>query len=387
MASEWEMAMGGGVDLGMGMSTYHHHHNASSAAAIAAAPTMMSHHHHHHGAVGGGYSASAAAAHHHHYYGMPPPAMGDAMRVDELLDLSNTPGAHDFFPASAAAAGDNNNGHHHHHHHVSAMGGEPSGTTSSDHQTSMLSFADDFYIPTEEAAELEWLSKFVDDSYSDMPNYHSSAHAAMAAAAAAANNAGGSSAGGQDSCLTAAAPGRGARSKRSRATAAAAAAWHSLVPRPASNSSPSSSSCSSSDFPSSNKDAAAAARPRGSGKKSPGPAAAAAEVGMEGGVRRCTHCASEKTPQWRTGPLGPKTLCNACGVRFKSGRLMPEYRPAASPTFVLTQHSNSHRKVMELRRQKELIVIRGSHRDAASAAHAAAAGGRPELMFRDYGVC
>jgi hypothetical protein len=107
---------------------------------------------------------------------------------------------------------------------------------------------------------------------------------------------------------------------------------------------------------------------------------------MEGGVRRCTHCASEKTPQWRTGPLGPKTLCNACGVRFKSGRLMPEYRPAASPTFVLTHHSNSHRKVMELRRQKELILIRGSHRDAAAAA-AGSAGPRPELMFRDYGVC
>ncbi|KAG6504047.1 GATA transcription factor 4-like [Zingiber officinale] len=71
--------------------------------------------------------------------------------------------------------------------------------------------------------------------------------------------------------------------------------------------------------------------------------------------RSCTHCESESTPQWRTGPLGPKTLCNACGVRYKSGRLVPEYRPAASPTFVLTQHSNSHRKVMELRRQKELL--------------------------------
>ncbi|KAL2319966.1 hypothetical protein Fmac_028935 [Flemingia macrophylla] len=78
-------------------------------------------------------------------------------------------------------------------------------------------------------------------------------------------------------------------------------------------------------------------------------------VAVEGGVRRCSHCASEKTPQWRSGPMGPKTLCNACGVRFKSGRLVPEYRPAASPTFVLTQHSNSHRKVMELRRQKELL--------------------------------
>ncbi|MCD9643523.1 GATA-binding factor 2 [Datura stramonium] len=48
--------------------------------------------------------------------------------------------------------------------------------------------------------------------------------------------------------------------------------------------------------------------------------------------RRCTHCASEKTPQWRTGPLGPKTLCNACGVRYKSGRLVPEYR-RGEPSF------------------------------------------------------
>ncbi|KAK4276986.1 hypothetical protein QN277_015062 [Acacia crassicarpa] len=71
--------------------------------------------------------------------------------------------------------------------------------------------------------------------------------------------------------------------------------------------------------------------------------------------RKCLHCATDKTPQWRTGPMGPKTLCNACGVRYKSGRLVPEYRPAASPTFVLTKHSNSHRKVLELRRQKEMM--------------------------------
>ncbi|KAL3840863.1 hypothetical protein ACJIZ3_025454 [Penstemon smallii] len=70
--------------------------------------------------------------------------------------------------------------------------------------------------------------------------------------------------------------------------------------------------------------------------------------------RKCLHCASEKTPQWRTGPMGPKTLCNACGVRYKSGRLVPEYRPASSPTFISAKHSNSHRKVLELRRQREV---------------------------------
>ncbi|ESQ53469.1 hypothetical protein EUTSA_v10026110mg [Eutrema salsugineum] len=68
--------------------------------------------------------------------------------------------------------------------------------------------------------------------------------------------------------------------------------------------------------------------------------------------RCCSHCGVQKTPQWRIGPLGAKTLCNACGVRFKSGRLLPEYRPACSPTFSTEFHSNSHRKVLELRLMK-----------------------------------
>ncbi|ESQ54784.1 hypothetical protein EUTSA_v10025666mg [Eutrema salsugineum] len=69
--------------------------------------------------------------------------------------------------------------------------------------------------------------------------------------------------------------------------------------------------------------------------------------------RRCSHCGVQKTPQWRAGPKGAKTLCNACGVRFKSGRLLPEYRPACSPTFSSELHSNHHRKVMEMRRKKD----------------------------------
>ncbi|XP_060189873.1 GATA transcription factor 5-like isoform X2 [Lycium barbarum] len=69
--------------------------------------------------------------------------------------------------------------------------------------------------------------------------------------------------------------------------------------------------------------------------------------------RRCTHCGVQKTPQWRAGPMGTKTLCNACGVRFKSGRLLPEYRPACSPTFSNDLHSNNHRKVLEMRQKKE----------------------------------
>ena len=41
--------------------------------------------------------------------------------------------------------------------------------------------------------------------------------------------------------------------------------------------------------------------------------------------RGCLNCGQQKTPQWRMGPEGPKTLCNACGVRFRKG--LPLDRP------------------------------------------------------------
>merc|ERR1711939_471969 len=32
--------------------------------------------------------------------------------------------------------------------------------------------------------------------------------------------------------------------------------------------------------------------------------------------RACRHCDTHFTSQWRTGPSGPSTLCNACGIRY-----------------------------------------------------------------------
>ncbi|KAF8039834.1 hypothetical protein BT93_B2142 [Corymbia citriodora subsp. variegata] len=65
--------------------------------------------------------------------------------------------------------------------------------------------------------------------------------------------------------------------------------------------------------------------------------------------RRCVHCAATESPMWRAGPMGPKTLCNACGIRYKTGRLFPEYRPVASPTYVPYLHSHFHKKVIRIR--------------------------------------
>ncbi|RVW48574.1 GATA transcription factor 20 [Vitis vinifera] len=32
-------------------------------------------------------------------------------------------------------------------------------------------------------------------------------------------------------------------------------------------------------------------------------------------TKRCAHCRSAYTPMWRRGPQGPRSLCNACGLR------------------------------------------------------------------------
>ncbi|KAF8085964.1 hypothetical protein N665_0640s0009 [Sinapis alba] len=36
-------------------------------------------------------------------------------------------------------------------------------------------------------------------------------------------------------------------------------------------------------------------------------------------MRKCTNmnCNTINTPMWRKGPLGPKSLCNACGIKFR----------------------------------------------------------------------
>ncbi|GMI66942.1 GATA transcription factor 2 [Hibiscus trionum] len=227
-------------------------------------------------------------------YGISTP---EVFPIDDLLDLSNeelfssasTSTNNDTFPPSQTPFSYASS---------SAAAFHPSASTDD--------FTDDFCLPSNDVAELEWLSQFVDDSFNDFPSNSLA----------------------------------GTFNPRNDHSSSSSKAW----------------SRRSTALPTTWKS-------KREVQRQASPSAA------EGGVRRCTHCASEKTPQWRTGPLGPKTLCNACGVRYKSGRLVPEYRPAASPTFMLTQHSNSHRKVLELRRQKELSRQQQEHEYSDSHHH------------------
>ncbi|XP_047318761.1 GATA transcription factor 17-like [Impatiens glandulifera] len=37
-------------------------------------------------------------------------------------------------------------------------------------------------------------------------------------------------------------------------------------------------------------------------------------------AKTCVDCGTWKTPLWRGGPAGPKSLCNACGIRSRKKR-------------------------------------------------------------------
>ncbi|KAJ4714270.1 GATA transcription factor [Melia azedarach] len=218
--------------------------------------------------------------------------------------------------------------------------------------------ATELAVPADDLENLEWLSHFVEDSFSE----YSSPFAAATVPVKPEDTGSEPKAPALPSpCFKTPVPAK-ARSKRTRSWGRVWSLGSPSLSDSSSSSTTSSSSCPSSPwlintvpsepFPSE--------KPQ---KKRQKKISLTDGFNVSGGggssgslfSRRCSHCGVQKTPQWRAGPLGAKTLCNACGVRYKSGRLFPEYRPACSPTFSSELHSNHHRKVLEMRRKKELL--------------------------------
>ncbi|KAL0344299.1 UNVERIFIED_CONTAM: GATA transcription factor 5 [Sesamum angustifolium] len=273
---------------------------------------------------------------------------GDDFFVDELLDFSNGYSETEEQPPAEESQ-------------EIEQGKDKNCCVSQEKETappedSSLSGKDDFgslheselSFQAEGLESLEWLSHFVEDSFSDYPL------AGKLPPKPTENSSGTEATAREQPCFTTPVQTK-ARTKRARS---GVRVWPVLSPSFTETSTSSSSSTSSTtSFPQSNLwlvqtqtgESSLGKTPAKKQKRKP------AEGGGGGAAqpRRCSHCGVTKTPQWRAGPLGSKTLCNACGVRFKSGRLLPEYRPACSPTFSSELHSNNHRKVLEMRRKKE----------------------------------
>ncbi|XBI59554.1 hypothetical protein VPH35_040591 [Triticum aestivum] len=58
----------------------------------------------------------------------------------------------------------------------------------------------------------------------------------------------------------------------------------------------------------------------GQGQSRYGDSAARQQIRWEPRTMTCRQCHTTDTPQWRTGPDGPGTLCNACGIRYRMSR-------------------------------------------------------------------
>jgi len=55
--------------------------------------------------------------------------------------------------------------------------------------------------------------------------------------------------------------------------------------------------------------------------------------------KQCLSCGTERTPQWRIGPNGRRTFCNACGVRFLREKAPPRRKVITSLDLLATVSS------------------------------------------------
>ncbi|CAH8320301.1 unnamed protein product [Eruca vesicaria subsp. sativa] len=252
-------------------------------------------------------------------------AVTDGFSVDDLLDFSND----DVFiddetkPKTGGVSVSSND--------------EITLHRSNEFSTPCEDFGSELAVPTDDLAELEWLSNFVEDSYSAPTKKPVWLTENRRHPVPPVN---------EGSCFKAPLPVK-IRTKRPRT---GVSVWSLGSP----SLTDSSSSSSSSSAPSSPLWLSGAEFLDNKAVKRQKRAKKVRDNSGQTQTRRCSHCGVQKTPQWRAGPMGAKTLCNACGVRFKSGRLLPEYRPACSPTFSSELHSNHHRKVIEMRQKKEM---------------------------------
>lgn len=99
-------------------------------------------------------------------------------------------------------------------------------------------------------------------------------------------------------------------------------------------------------------------------------------------IRVCSDCNTTKTPLWRGGPRGPKSLCNACGIRQRKAR---RAAAAAAPdgTIVVTDMKKTKGQHKEKKSSTNGYAAQHKKRFKI-AAGSSPSYGRKKLCFEDF---
>ncbi|KAI4344508.1 hypothetical protein L6164_011725 [Bauhinia variegata] len=76
-------------------------------------------------------------------------------------------------------------------------------------------------------------------------------------------------------------------------------------------------------------------------------------------VRVCADCHTTKTPLWRSGPRGPKSLCNACGIRQRKARRAMAVAAASENGTILAAETSSAKGNPKLHQHNKEKKLKG----------------------------
>lgn len=101
-------------------------------------------------------------------------------------------------------------------------------------------------------------------------------------------------------------------------------------------------------------------------------------------IRVCADCNTTKTPLWRSGPKGPKSLCNACGIRQRKARQAMAIAAAATDGTPLRTEAPAMKIKVH---QKEKRGKKGNtlkHKKLFKTATGASNGQKKQLGFEEF---
>ncbi|XP_019191574.1 PREDICTED: GATA transcription factor 21-like [Ipomoea nil] len=86
-------------------------------------------------------------------------------------------------------------------------------------------------------------------------------------------------------------------------------------------------------------------------------------------IRVCADCNTTKTPLWRSGPKGPKSLCNACGIRQRKARRAMAAAAAKAAAAAATGAAESSLNINKAKPTKEKPTTAAAKNPATGVNH------------------